>query len=312
MTTIIAEVGSNFNSFEDAKNSISLAKACGADIVKFQLFTQEELYGKEIDGWDKAREMPREWIPKLKEKADACAIDFMCTAFSPDGLRYVDSFVKAHKIASSEISYTQLLEAAKATRKPVYLSTGASSWGDVALALSILGKEQVILMYCCVEYPSKWHNLRLINTLKDKFNVPVGFSDHSLDVYTPVTAAHVHGAVAIEKHFKINDGMATPDAGHSLNPAEFMHMVELIRDKNAVMKMPNPGERAAVMRHKRRLVAMHDIKIGEPFDFGVNFGTYRLTEDDSHGLGGFSWEVVNGKLAKKDLTQGATIGPGDF
>jgi len=312
MTYVICEIGSNWSNFDDAKNSISLAKACGADAVKFQMFTGLELYGKEADGWDRAREMPREWLPKLKEKANACSIDFMCTAFSPDGLRYVDQFVKAHKIASSEISYTQLLEAAKATKKPIYLSTGASSWNDVAIALKILEGADVTLMYCCVEYPSKWHNLRLINKFKEKFGVKVGFSDHSFDIYTPVTAAHVHGATAVEKHFKINDAMVTPDAPHSLNPSEFMHMVELIRDKNAVMKMPNPGEREAIMRHNRRLVVTEDIKTGEPFDFDVNFGTYRLLADDSHGLGGFSWQAVNGKLALKDLNKGQTIGPGDF
>jgi N,N'-diacetyllegionaminate synthase len=309
MTYIICEVGSNWSNFEDTKDSVSMAKACGASAVKFQLYTGMELYGKE---GAVAGEMPREWLPKLKEKADACAIDFMCTSFSPDGLRYVDPFVKAHKIASSEISYTQLLEAAKATGKPIYLSVGASSWGDIKEALRILAGAKVTLMYCAVEYPSKWHNLRLINTLKERFSVPVGLSDHSFDIYTPVTAAHVHGAVAIEKHFKLRDDFKTPDAPHSLNPQEFIHMVELIKDKNAVMKMPNPGEREAVMRHKRRLVVTEDIKVGEPFDFDVNFGTYRLLADDSHGLGGFSWQAVNGKLALKDLNKGQTIGPGDF
>jgi N,N'-diacetyllegionaminate synthase len=328
MTYIIAEIGSNWRDFNEAKDSIAVAKNCGADAVKFQMFSHTELYGYFTPIEMDAEKLPKgatsgkitnklyglhpEDIPKLAEKAAACGIDFMCTAFSPEGVKFVDPFVKAHKISSCELSYVQLLEAVRDTGKPVYLSVGASSWGDVAKALQILGTKNVTLMYCCVEYPSTWHNLRLINTLRDKFGVAVGFSDHSLDLYTPVTAAHIHGAVAIEKHFKSNADIDSPDAGHSLEANKFMHMVELIRNPNAVMKMPNPGEYDAIMRHNRRLVATVDIQAGQTFKFGENYGTYRSLEKDSHGLSGFEWEVVNGKLATKSIGAGKTIGPGDF
>lgn len=310
MTYIIAEVGSNYKSFDDAKDSIAMAKNCGADAVKFQMFTHEDLYGPQHTCITESN--IKAWLPKLKAKADACKIDLMCTAFSPEGLRYVDQFVKAHKIASCELNYAQLLKAAKDTGKHVYLSVGAATWGDIAKALDILGRENTTLLYCSVEYPSRWHNLRIINTLRDRFGVNVGFSDHSFDLYSAVTASHVHGASVIEKHFKLRDDLSTPDSAHSLSSEQFLYMVELIRDRNAVMKMPNPGERAAVLRHKRRLVATRDIAKDETLEFDKNFGCYRVLEDDVNGMNGFDWEIVNGSRAKAPIRQGATIGPGNI
>ena len=324
MTEIVAEVGSNWRTFEEAKDSIPMAKNVGADVVKFQFFTGKELFGFDPDttpdqfrgnralypsGW-----LPPSWLPLLKEKADACGIEFMCTAFSPAGVEIVDQYVKRHKVASSDLNYPQLLDAIAATGKPILLSTGGHSWSDIAHALGYLGeaKSRTTLLYCSSEYPSTWHNLRLINVMREKFGVEVGYSDHTIDVYTPVTAAHIHGASCVEKHFKLRADLNTPDSPHSLDPERFSYMVDLIRNPQAHMKMPNPGECSMILRHNRRLIALRDIQPGETFVFGENFGAYRSLKDDTYGLSPFAWSEVNGKVATKARMAGDGIGPQDF
>lgn len=320
MTYIIAEVGSNWTNFHDAKDSIAMAKQCGADAVKFQLFTYEDMYGCTPTVADELKEkefnkyaLDPEWLPLLKEKADACEIDFMCTAFSPEDLKLVNVLgVKAHKIASSDMRYPQLLEAAKESGKPLYLSCGSHNFPSIKQALEFVDKDNTTLMYCSSEYPSTWHNLRLINVLRKHFSSNVGYSDHSIDIYTPVVAARLHGATIIEKHFKAKDEMDTPDSAHSLNPERFKYMVNLIHDPDSYMKMPNPGERHMIMRNNRRLIATRDIVEGEPLCYGINYGCYRSLKDDTHGWSGMDWKHVNGKEAKKAIGMGDSIGPGDI
>lgn len=306
---IIAEVGSNWTNFQDAKDSIQMAKQVGADAVKFQLFDHEALYG--CPG-ELPHAMPLNWLPKLADKAKAANIEFMVTAFSPELVKAVDPFVEIHKVASSDLTCPQMLEAVKATDKPVILSCGASNKGDINLAVnghqSIawkgFGIHPLVLLYCNSAYPSTRHNLFLMDELK-QFGRPVGLSDHSLDViYSPLSAVRHFGAVVIEKHFKLRDDMQTPDAGHSLNPDAFKCMVDYIRGNRDGGLNPTSEEKAMFLRHNRRLVAVKDIAPGELLQFGVNFGCYRSLEDDSNGVMGFAWEAIHGKTARQAIKAG--------
>lgn len=330
MTFIIAEVGSNWTSFEDAMMSITLAKRCGADAVKFQMFEEIEMFGCDVDeqlrnnfyknnpdhkGWleikrDKPTPLPKDWIPKLKLKADSMGIEFMCTSFSPEGLLYLDPYVKRHKIASSDLPYPELLRTARATGKPIFLSTGGSSLTDIDLALRILDNGQVVLLYCVSNYPSRNVNLFHLDRLSDITQKPVGYSCHTTDWYTPVSAVKHHGAVVIEKHFKIRD-METPDAPHSLLPEDFKKMVDAIRGE-AACSFPDPQELEFQLKHKRRLIATSDILKGAILEYKGNFGVYRSLVEDAHGLTGFAADSVHGKTTTKDIKTGQSIGPGDF
>lgn len=326
MTYIIAEVGSNWRSFDDCKHSIQMARQCGADAVKFQLFTARDLYGSVTDAmgmrfldgngnavWDRSRELPPDWLPKLADKARAAGIDFLCTAFSVEGLKLVDPYVKAHKIASSDLCHVELLRAAKATGKPIYLSTGASSKGDVERVLQVLEGADVTLMYCASAYPSRMHNLFEMEWMRKTWGRPVGLSDHSLDVvYAPLSAARHFGATVIEKHFTAIDA-ETPDSPHSLNVDQFKYMVDHIRGARKDIGFgPTPEERDMLLRHNRRLIATRDIAEGEMLDPGKNFGCYRSLKDDRRGLSGFDMAFVAGKTAAKAIKAGDSIGPGDF
>lgn len=306
MTYVIAEVGSNWKIFEHAKDSIQMAKVCGADAVKFQLFTFKELYGLDtVDGRNES-ELPRDWLPKLKEKADAAGIDFMCTAFSSDGAKYVDQFVNTHKIASSNLTDFDLLATINTLGKPVYLSTGASSLGDIAQALKLLDKVPVTLMYCVSAYPSTEHNLFVIDTLKKQFSLPVGFSDHSLDkIYAPLSAVKHFNAVAIEKHVNFAN-IESPDSWHSIDREWFRYLCDVIKGKKELITKPvETEEEHMYLWHNVRLISTEQINPGEELLFNKNYGCYRSVRPDTKGAIGLSAMAFHGKRAKE------TIRPGD-
>lgn len=327
---IIAEVGSNWTTLPECLASIAAAKRVGADAVKFQLFTHASLYGfsdkpftlksasaiLKASYGDKPTEpghLPQAWLPKLKSMADEQGIEFMCTAFSPELVEVVDPFVKVHKIASSDLKYPQLLEAAKATGKPTLLSTGASSKGDVFRALEILGDAEVVLLYCNAAYPSRQHNLFQIDQLK-QLGRPVGISDHSLDViYAPVSAVRHFGAVVIEKHYTAFPSLETPDRPHSLTDDEFRIMLMNVKGwADTSDFQPSREERAMFLRHNRRLIATQDIPAGQILTFGENFGAYRSLEDEGKGSSPFDWEQFEGRTARLAISRGKGISMGDL
>lgn len=307
---IIAEVGSNFESFDDCIESIKTAYICGASAVKFQMFNSADLYG--YDANPDLQCLPKEWLGKLSLCAIDLGIDFMCTAFSPEGIKIVDPYVKVHKIASSDITDPKMLQAVKATGKPVILSTGAAEWLDIFYALhgnnrgwSGFGPTaDVVLLYCNSAYPSKRHNLFAMDELKS-FGPPVGFSDHSTDViYAPVSAVRHFGAVVIEKHFKLRE-MCTPDAGHSLLPEEFKVMCDRIRSPD--IGGHNPEEDHMRHTNQRRLVVTKDLEPGTILKYGVNFGGYRSTQPTASPVSPMFWEDFDGGTISIRMPAGTAL-----
>lgn len=305
----VAEIGSNFLSYEHAKHSIVAAKAAGADAVKFQLFSHRELYG--YDGPAKDGQLPRDWVAGLAAKAEVTGIEFMCTAFSVSGVKFLDPFVKRHKIASSDLTHLELLRAVKATGKPIVLSTGASSEGDIRQALAVLDGSDVTLLYCISEYPTRSTDVRTITMMRDSYGVPVGLSDHSTEIISVPLAAVQAGAVMIEKHMTAYPEIESPDRPHSLTDTEFAKMVRAVRGLE-VASGPTTGERDMFLRHNRRLVAMGDLPAGTTLQHEINFGAYRAQEDDTKGLSPFAWEHLEGKRLKVGVKRGEGIGPSDF
>jgi sialic acid synthase SpsE len=327
VTFIIAEVGSNWTSLQDCMTSISMAKKCGADAVKFQAFNRKALYGFDdrphvgeslavtidkqvgVDYPDEPWILPLAWLPQLKEKADACGIEFMCTAFSPELVKAVDPYVKRHKVASSDLSYVELLKAVKKTGKPVLLSVGASGMADIKAALGILHGSDVTILYCVANYPCRDVNLFTIDELGEAFpEYDVGFSDHTTDIiYAPLAAVRHHGATVIEKHFTVLPDTDTPDRPHSLTVDEFKTMVDYIRGNKSAQIGPTPSEKDMVLRHNRRLLATQNVAVGEPLKYGVNYGAYRSLVEDASGLSPFAASRVEGCLSKKEIRVGEPI-----
>jgi N,N'-diacetyllegionaminate synthase len=307
---IIAEVGSNWDSFEDCTKSIAVAKNCGADAVKFQLFDHEALFGLSREERKLIKGMlPVEWLPKLKAKADAFGIEFMCSAFSPALVDAVDPYVNIHKVASAEMSHKRILEKLRAKGKPVILSTGAHNKTDIGISLDCLGDTPVVLMYCVAAYPARSIDYRVIGELKSTFNKLVGISDHSVD-YAQVKSMLEYEPCVIEKHVNFVDAKGD-DAPHSLSTGEFQQMIKGLRGEISPSIGPTAEEKPMVLRHNRRLIAIKDIKAGERLVEGMNFGIFRSLKDDTRAFHPFKVDLVDGKVALKDIAAGDGVGPGD-
>lgn len=308
---IIAEVGSNWRSLSDALQSIQAAKLVGADAVKFQAFTGDALYGP--GGGALVSELPLDWLPQLKEKADACGIEFLCTAFSPELVKEVDPYVVAHKVASSDATWPQLLEAVAACGKPVLLSVGAKTMDEIRAALRYCPTlSPTYLLYCVAAYPARQVNLVEMTALANAFRRRVGFSDHTRDIVWAPWSAVMAGACVIEKHFTAFPELETPDRPHSLTPEEFALMVQYLRGERHPEIGPKLEERDMVLKHTRRLIATQAVRKGGVLAYGETFGAYRALEEDTRGLSPFAWELVQGKRATRDLARGEPIGAGDF
>lgn len=323
---VVAEIGSNWRTFDEAKDSISAAKACGADAVKFQLFGPRDLHGMiegEPTAWAQGMSvdvsglvgmspyLDPAWLPKLKAKADACGIEFMCSAFSSELVAAVDPYVNVHKIASAEMTHVRILEAVRKTGKPVILSTGASGEADILAALEVLKGAQVILLYCVANYPAQAVDPRVIPLMAKQYGMPVGFSDHSVDILTIPKAAADHGACVIEKHVNFCELTDTPDAPHSLLGDQFMLMVRNLKGDYPPNIGTHSEEVGMVLRHNRRLLATTDIGVGQTLQEGNNFGIYRSLKDEHHAYSPFMINEVAGRSAKRAIKAGDGIGPGD-
>lgn len=325
---IIAEVGSNWSSLTDCLSSISQAKACGADAVKFQMFTHRALYGfphieecqQDLIEYEPQRTLRREWLPKLKEKADAVGIEFMCSAFSPEGFELVDKFVNIHKIAMSESNDPLICSVVAATGKPAIISVI-----DIKEAVGTLcetpdlneapmfGKNEFCLLYGEPCYPSRGHNLFKLSEFRnmtDEFvNASYGLSDHSLDyIYAPLSAHEHFGASVIEKHVNFC-GSTGPDAGHSITADEFQIMVQAIRGAKVIV-----GQRDRldfVTKYRRRVIATRDITKGEEFS-PENCGSFRSLVAECSAFSPMYLGMIMGFPALEDIKQGQGIGPKQF
>jgi sialic acid synthase SpsE len=247
---IVAEVGSNWRTLEDCGQSIVMAADAGADAIKFQMFTQEELYGFGT-GLPRTHELPRDWIRVLAERAKMAGIEFMCSAFSEEGVAFVDPYVAAHKVASAEASHPGIVHACRLSSKPTFVSSGALEWSEFLSLLALDWKAGVIPTYCRASYPANdaqpwrmaaWDGIKAL-------------SDHSPDVF-PV-ALPLYGYNAIEKHVNFV-GAKGPDADHSLSARDFGRMVRFAR---YAPEDEHPPEEMLRL-HRRRVVTIPNGKTG--------------------------------------------------
>lgn len=309
-TFIIAEVGSNWRSFDDCFHSIRMAKECGADAVKFQLYDYASLYGTTTNEY--CYSLSLEWLPLLKAKADEVGIEFMCSAFSPGLIEAVNPHVNIHKLASAEMCHVRMLEKLRSIGKPVIMSTGAHTMPEIHDASILLRYDcPLILLYCVAAYPARIVEIDAITALRDRFDVLSGYSDHSTDVLVIPQAARDAGAVVIEKHFTAIPGVETPDSPHSLTPDQFNRMVKGLRRSGETFYGFTQEETPMRMRHHRRLIATRDIKVGEMFDEDFNFGIYRSLKDAPLAYSPFDVHVIQGKPSKRDMAAGDGICEGD-
>jgi N-acetylneuraminate synthase len=284
-TFIIAEAGSNHNGrLGIAKKLIDEAAEAGADAVKFQTFRAKDMYVEEsgeVEYLEDEREiydiiedmeMPYEWIPELHEYCQEKGIFFMSTPFDERSADELEEYVPAYKVASYTSSHIPFLKHLAEKDKPIIMSTGAheiSEVQDSVEALGDAGVEDFALLQCVAAYPTPLEsiNVKVVNTLREKFSVQTGLSDHTLDpVIAPATAVAL-GANIVEKHFTLDKSMEGPDHEFALEPDQLDRMVTAIRNTekalgNGEKKVLEVEEELHDMG-KRRIHATTEIKEGE-------------------------------------------------
>lgn len=288
---VIAEAGANHDrDLDTAFRLIEVAAEAGADAVKFQTYTAEGLYSRhtpnmsylEEDGlvddresvWDliKRIEMPWEWHEDLAARAAEVGIDFLSTPFEEAAVDVLESVsCPAYKIASYEVNHLPLIRKCAETGKPILLSTGMASLGDIERALDTIaetGNDQVLVMHCAINYPPQFEdlNLRAIETLRTAFRVPVGWSDHTMGHTADIVAVAL-GATAIEKHFTLSRDREGPDHPFAVEPDELAAMISAIREAEASLgssvKRVTEAEQEMYRLGRRSLVAARAIAKGE-------------------------------------------------
>lgn len=241
---IVAEIGGNHRgSYGRAKHLIEAARAAGADAVKFQCFTPEQMAdaGTVIkDGPWKGRELldlyheihtPREWFPTLFDFSRKAGLIPFSSVFHPDDVDFLETLnCPIYKISSFELTDHALILSAARTNKQLIISTGMASQNEIGEARFYAGYSPILLK-CVSAYPSAVSdaNLAAMVEMRRVFNVDVGLSDHSLSNIPPVVAATL-GALVIEKHLILDRQDGGPDAHFSLEPHEFERMVADVMD----------------------------------------------------------------------------------
>ena len=317
-TFIIAEAGVNHNgSIELAFKLIDTAKEAGADAVKFQSFKAASLVSKKAEKAEyqklttdsnesqyemiKRLELNFEDHIKLIEYCKSKNIIFLSSPFDLDSIDLLNNLgLETFKIPSGEIINLPYLRKIGNLNKKVILSTGMADLGEIEDALDILivsgtKKENITVLHCNTEYPTPFEdvNLEAMLTIKNAFDVKVGFSDHTNGIEVPIAAVAL-GADVIEKHFTLDRNMEGPDHKASLEPTELKAMIESIRNIEKALgdgiKKPSKSELKNKPIARKSLVAIKRIEIGESFTEN-NISIKR----PGNGISPMRWDEIIGK-----------------
>lgn len=230
-------------------------------------------------------------------------IEFLSTPFDIDSICFLDSLVRIWKIPSGEITNLPYLQEIARTNKNIIMSTGMSTMEEVDAAINILykyGAKEVTLLHCTTDYPADFGevNLKAMLSLRERFHVPVGYSDHTRGIEIPIAAAAL-GAEVIEKHFTLDRAMEGPDHRASLEPDELAAMVKAVRNVERALgdgiKRRTASEERNMNIARKSIVAAEHIKAGEPFT-----ESNLTVKRPGNGISPMEWHQVLGKSADKD------------
>jgi pseudaminic acid synthase len=324
---VIAELSANHNQdFEHAVTMLEAARQAGADAAKLQTYTPEtmtldidrepfRIHGTIWDGrglfdlYEEAH-MPWEWQPRLKEIANGLGLALFSSAYDKSSVDYLESLdMPAFKIASFELVDLALIREVAQTGKPTVLSTGMATADEVEEAVQAYvdaGGDKLVLMKCTSAYPAppEAMHLRSIATLRERFGVPVGLSDHTLG-HTAAVVATAMGACAIEKHLTLSRSAVGPDQAFSVEPEEFADLVASVREAEASLGSPAIAPASAeseTRRFRRSLFVIEDVRAGEPLT-STNVRAIRPAD----GLHPRHLDEVLGCRAAQDVERGTPL-----
>ncbi|MGW9684598.1 N-acetylneuraminate synthase [Flagellimonas sp. 2504JD1-5] len=328
---VIAEAGVNHNgSISLAKRLIDAAVDAGVDYVKFQTFNASKLVIKQAA---KARyqiensqykeesqlamlqqlELSKDMHYSLIEYCNSQKIKFLSTAFDLDSVDFLNDLnIDLFKIPSGELTNLPYLRKIGGLGKPVIISTGMADINEIEEAIAAITEagttlDNITVLHCNTEYPTPMEdvNLSAMHTIKKRFKIPVGYSDHTLGIEVPIAAVAL-GATVIEKHFTLDKFMEGPDHKASLEPHELKDMVAAIRNIERAMgdgiKRPTESEKKNKPIVRKSIVASRKINKGEVFTES-NITVKR----PGTGLSPMKWNEVIGTIAAKDYQEDEII-----
>jgi N,N'-diacetyllegionaminate synthase len=327
---IIAEAGINHNgSFDLAIKLINQAKISGADAVKFQTAVpklvvtssakmakyQVKNTGKNISQLEMIKKisLPLSDFKRLKKYCDQVGIIFLSTPFDHESIIELAKIgMKYFKIPSGEITNLPYLRHVAKKAKKIILSTGMSTMREVKNAVNILyenkfNKKHLTLLHATTEYPTKMIdvNLNAMLSMKKKFKVDVGYSDHTEGIEVPIAATTL-GAKVIEKHFTLDKNLKGPDHKASLEPYELLQMVKSIRNIELALgngiKKPVIAELKNIDIVRRSIVSRCKIKKGQIFT-----EKNLIIKRPGNGISPMKWDEILGSVALKDYNEDELI-----
>ena len=319
-TLIIAEAGVNHNGdLEIAKELIHQAAIAGADLVKFQTFTVAKLLTLEAPKADyqqdpnaltttnyemlESLELSKNDHLELIQECKKHGIEFFSTAFDEASLSFLlELGMSKIKIPSGEITNKPLLEFIAQFDMPVIMSTGMADLNEIHRAIEVLcnnklTRENITILHCTSQYPASFENinLRAITSMKKKFNLNIGYSDHTLGAEASIAAVSL-GATIIEKHITLDSNMSGPDHKASMEPKDFQDMVSAIR--NIERGLGNEIKAPTIEELEMRTVARKSLVANKKIEKGEIFTQENLTvKRPGNGLSPMSINEVIGTKA---------------
>jgi N,N'-diacetyllegionaminate synthase len=325
---IIAEIGSvHDGSFGNAKKLVELAKACGADAVKFQTHIPEAetlknapapAYFRSEPRWEYFRRtgFTREQWQELKSHCDATGIEFMSSPFSVEAVDVLArTGMRRWKIPSGEITNLPYLRKVAAAGGGVILSSGMSPWAELDAAVAAVrecGRLEAVLQ-CTSEYPcpDAKVGVNVMEEIAQRYGVASGLSDHTLEIFAPIVAAS-RGAAVIEKHLTFSRAMYGSDARHSLEPQDFQRMVAGIRAAEAMLSNRVDKDDITAFREMKSIFEKSLVSL-EAIPKGTRITLAMLgCKKPGTGIPAARLESYVGRVASKDIAADALLAEGDF
>jgi len=331
---VIAEAGTNWilpgesrqGSLNVAQAMIQIAHAAGADAVKFQGFSGD-LYAQgagDVGGVDVAEvipklAMPPEAIPALASMCEAEGVQFMCSAFSPAGVRAVDPFVQVHKVASSELQHAPLLRAVNTAGKPLVLSTGGHGFESIKSALVDLHDVPgLCLMHCVVSYPTPvafvgLRGVQALGVVRWMSGAVPGYSDHTAGAPAAAVAAVALGARTVERHFTLDRKLPGPDHHFAMEPDDLLEWVVAVRQAELMCQPPPASPEQVKLRRQTqvRIHALRDIAKGDLLVYGESpeQGNIGVRRPGNRRPGAYPMNLnqVDGRRATRTISAGAGV-----
>lgn len=327
---VIGEMSGNHNgSLERALDIVDAIAESGAQALKIQTYTADTLTirsdapafrvagghglwgGRTLYDLYKEAHTPWEWHAQIFERARERGLVPFSTPFDPTAVAFLEDLgVELYKTASAEIVDLPLLREVARTGKPMIVSTGMATMGEIDAAVNAIrdaGGNKLVLLACTAAYPAEPAEAHLgnIRTLRDAFDVPVGLSDHTLGIGVAVAAAAL-GAVAIEKHVTLDRADGGVDSAFSLSPEELSQLVVASEQARVAVGSgtgfgPTPQEQT-VLKLRRSLYVVEDVAAGDP----VTRDNVRSIRP-AGGLSADSIEIVLGRRFAKDVSRGTAL-----